>query len=304
MIPAWMSSTRAARSFGESSPGLLVGDERVDHRLDIRVRRMLDEVPVRLQRHREAVRHQVVAALRARGCRRRRPGRARPRCARKPRFAALTRSAPRMPVSAAVVPAAISSYERSSVSAPTSAGSSGRSMRSASFAATTSSVVGSMLKSSLPTTRCTGWSANGASRGSSGAASRSTAFGVPRSFDLRFTCELVSCTARVMHAGDDGEVERQLVEDRDVGRGQRVAVGREDAQISPRLAQVERQVLGWRRGSGRAAAPRPRGAASSLVDRRGRLLRCPSARTRSAASGCRSRLGRSLNASTISRPRG
>ncbi len=73
----------------------------------------------------------------------------------------------------------------------------GRSIRSASFAATTSGVDGSRVKSADATTKWTGWSANGARRGWSGAASRSTALGVSRSLDFRFTCELVSWTARV-----------------------------------------------------------------------------------------------------------
>ena len=92
---------------------------------------------------------------------------------------------------------ASSSYERSLSSGRQRSLISGLSIRSASFWATISSVVGSIRKSSPLTTRCTGWSANGASRGLSGPALRSTALGVLRSLDFRLTWELVSCTALV-----------------------------------------------------------------------------------------------------------
>ena len=44
-------------------------------------------------------------------------------------------------------------------------------------------------------------------------------------------------------AGAHGEIERQLVEHEDVGRANVALVGGEDAEIAPRLAGVERQVL-------------------------------------------------------------
>ena len=99
---------------------------------------------------------------------------------------------------AAGVPVASSSNVRTSVSVVVVSGRSGPVIRSAKRRATSSSVVASSTKSSARTTKCTGWSRHGCSRGWSGPASRSTMFGVPRSFDFRLTCELLSWTALVM----------------------------------------------------------------------------------------------------------
>ena len=64
MNACWTSSDRFARSFGDRLTALHVGDQLLDQRPDVGVRRVCDEVRVRLQRPPNG-RHQVVAALRA-----------------------------------------------------------------------------------------------------------------------------------------------------------------------------------------------------------------------------------------------
>ena len=243
MKPAWISSTRSARCLGESSPACSASMKESISCADVAVRRMLDEVAVGLQRHGEALRDQVVAALGARAA----------RVADPAQHLAVGQEADVGRLGAvaggeATGPAG--SYRRQSrrrsaarSRAPTRSSTSGRSIRSASLAAMISSVVGSIRKSSLATTRCTGWSANGASRGWSGPASRSTAFGVLRSFDFRFTWEFVSCTARVSTpATTDRSSGSSSKTGMSVAR-EVVVVRREDPQVPPRLADVERQVL-------------------------------------------------------------
>ena len=74
------------------------------------------------------------------------------------------------------------------------------------------------------------------------------------------------------HARDHRQIQRQLIEDRNVGRSQVVIVSRKDSQESPRLAEIQRDVFDRAENLIKRQHLEPRGCERG-GDRCGRLLR-------------------------------